>query len=251
MATRARSCRKGSCRGLRRGRPHLARQDSPHIPRGQGRQPLDRADRHGVYGRRHGQDSPTARRMEECRIESAGDMVIHTCRLMRFGTVVSERGTPPPACSTCSARLGSADPAVGVSPGGYSKSAGRPSVVDSDLQPFDRVGLDAASWHICTSSVRRGFAARPLPASLTVVGTGGQGGELASLPASGGGGAAAARDPVGGLGRRRGRDRPDGPRPGRCRQAGRACHVHRRMRRSVGAAAGWRCRPHGRKGAAS
>ena len=133
--------------------------------------------------------------MGECRLDSAGDMVVYTYHLTRFGTVVSERGTPPPVEYTCSVRLGSTDLAVGVIPGGYSKAVGQ-AVVNSGSQPFDRVGLDATPWYIDPSSGRQGPAATPLPASLTVVGTGGPGGEFAALPA---GGDAVARDLAGGL----------------------------------------------------
>ena len=119
--------------------------------------------------------------MGECRIESGDDMVIHTYHLTRFGTVASDRGTPPPVVHTCSLRLGAADLAVGASAGAYSKAV-RQAVVNSGSQPFDRVALDATPWHIDPVSDVPGTDAPSLPASLTVTSDAEQGGQFAPLP---------------------------------------------------------------------
>ncbi len=117
----------------------------------------------------------------ECRIESGDDMVIHTYHLTRFGTVASDRGTPPPVVHTCSMRLAAADLAVGATAGAYSKAV-QQAVVNSGSQPFDRVALDATPWYIDPVSDMPGTDAPSLPASLTVTSDAEQGGQFAPLP---------------------------------------------------------------------
>ena len=126
--------------------------------------------------------------MGECRIDSAGDMVIYTYHLTRFGTVVSERGTPPPVVYTCSIRLGTDRLAVQASPGDYSKAV-RQDVVNSGSQAFERVDLDATPWYIDPASDRPGLGAPSMPASLTVLGAAEDrsGGAFAPLSAGGAG----------------------------------------------------------------
>ncbi len=119
--------------------------------------------------------------MGECRIESGDDLVIHTYHLTRFGTVASDRGTPPPVVHTCSLRLGETDLAVPAAPGAYSKAV-RQAVVNSGSQPFDRVALDATPWYIDPVSDAPDAGAPSLPASLTVSSGTGQGGQFAPLP---------------------------------------------------------------------
>ena len=119
--------------------------------------------------------------MGECRIESGDDMVIHTYHLTRFGTVASDRGTPPPVVHTCSLRLDKTDLAVPAVPGAYSKAV-RQAVVNSGSQPFDRVALDATPWYIDPVSDVPGTDAPSLPASLTVTSDAEQGGQFAPLP---------------------------------------------------------------------
>ena len=110
----------------------------------------------------------------ECRIESGdgNDMVVHTYHLTRFGTAASERGTPPPVQHTCSVRLGYADLAMRVEPGGYSNAAEQ-SVANSGSQPFARVWLEATPWYVDPASAVPDPNAASLPASLTMVGTSG------------------------------------------------------------------------------
>ncbi len=122
--------------------------------------------------------------MGECRIESGGDMVIYTYHLTQFGTVASERGTPPPVVYTCSIRLGMDSLAVPASPGSYSEAA-RQDVVNSGSQAFERVDLDATPWYIDPASDRPGPGAPRLDASLTVLGTAARGVTFAPLSAAG------------------------------------------------------------------
>ena len=119
--------------------------------------------------------------MGECRIESGDDMVIHTYHLTRFGTVASDRGTPPPVVHTCSLRLDKTDLAVPAVPGAYSKAV-RQAVVNSGSQPFDRVALDATPWYIDPVSDMPDTNAPSLPASLTVTSSTEEGGQFAPLP---------------------------------------------------------------------
>ena len=119
--------------------------------------------------------------MGECRIESGDDLVIHTYHLTRFGTVSSDRGTPPPVVHTCSLRLDKTDLAVPAVPGDYSKTV-RQAVVNSGSQQFDRVALDATPWYIDPVPGMRGPDAPYLPASLTVASGAAQGGQFAPLP---------------------------------------------------------------------
>ena len=134
----------------------------------------------------------------ECRIESddGEDMVIHTYHLTRFGTVASERGTPPPVNHTCSVRLGSTGIAMEVHPGGNSDAAGQ-SVVNSGSQPFAQVGLDATPWYVDPASDAPGPNATSLPANRTSMSTAGSDAGFAPLPAAGG--AAVAHGLGGGL----------------------------------------------------
>ena len=122
----------------------------------------------------------------ECRIESddGEDMVIHTYHLTRFGTVASERGTPPPVNHTCSVRLGSTGIVVEVHPGGNSDAAGQ-AVVNSGSQPFAQVGLDATPWYVDPASDVPGPNATSLPANRTMMSAAGPGEGFAPLSASG------------------------------------------------------------------
>ena len=122
----------------------------------------------------------------ECRIESGdgNDMVIHTYHLTRFGTVASERGTPPPVMHTCSLRLGYADLAVRVEPGGRSDAAEQ-AAVNSGSQPFARVDLAATPWYVDPASDMPGPNATSLPANRTAMSTAGSSAGFAPLPAGG------------------------------------------------------------------
>ena len=132
----------------------------------------------------------------ECRIESGGDMVIHTYHLTRFGTAASERGTPPPVDHTCSMRLGSESLAAQARPGGYSGAAEQ-AVVNSGSQPFTRVELDATPWRVSpVSGAPAPNATSSLPANSTLMSTAGSDAGFAPLPASG---TAVARNLGGGL----------------------------------------------------
>ena len=122
--------------------------------------------------------------MGECRIESGGDMVIYTYHLTRYGTVESERGTPPPVVYTCSIRLGMDSLAVPASPGRYSEAA-RQDVVNSGSQAFERVDLYATPWYIDPASDRLAPGAPSLDASLTVLGTAARGATFAPLSTAG------------------------------------------------------------------
>ena len=138
----------------------------------------------------------------ECRVDSGGeggDLVVYTYHLTRFGAVLSERGTPPPVLHTCSLRLASPGLAVQASPGAYSEAV-RQAVVNSGSETFARVALDATPWRVGYAAGQQGPGAPPLPASLTVLSTDGQGGEFAPLSAAGGGAASVvARSLAGGL----------------------------------------------------
>ena len=122
----------------------------------------------------------------ECRLDSGGDLVVHTYHLTRFGTVASERGTPPPVLHTCSLRLGHADLAVPVQPGGYSDAAEQ-AVANSGSQPFARVDLAATPWSVDPAPGAQGPNAAPssLPANRTAMSTAGPDEGFAPLPAAG------------------------------------------------------------------
>ena len=129
--------------------------------------------------------------MGECRIDSGGDLVIHTYHLTRFGAVASERGTPPPVVHTCSLRLGAENLAAQARPGGYSGAAEQ-AVVNTGSQPFARVDLDATPWRISPASGALGpNATSSLPAGATLVSAAGSDAGFAPLPAAGGGAAVA------------------------------------------------------------
>ena len=130
----------------------------------------------------------------ECRIDSeGGDLVVYTYHLTRFGSAVSERGTPPPVYHTCSLRLGAGTLAVDAMPGAHSKAV-RQDVDNAGSQAFARVALDATPWYIDPSSPRPGQSAPSLPASLTVASEEGEDGAYSQLPA------AVAQGLAGGLG---------------------------------------------------
>ena len=134
--------------------------------------------------------------MGECRIESGGDMAIHTYHLTRFGTAASERGTPPPVDHACSMRLGSESLAAPARPGDYSDAAEQ-AVINSGSLPFVRVDLEATPWSVTPlpgAPVQN--ATSPLPANSTLMSTVGSDAGFAPLPA---GGASVARNLGGGL----------------------------------------------------
>ena len=82
----------------------------------------------------------------ECHTDSAaGDKVIHTYHLTRFGTAQPERDVPPPTVHTCSVGIGEPDPRMSARPGGYS-DAFRQAVVNSGSAQFAHVGLTATPW---------------------------------------------------------------------------------------------------------
>ena len=133
----------------------------------------------------------------ECRIESAdgGDMVIHTYHLTRFGTAVSERGTPPPVDHTCSMRLGSERLDAQARPGDYSNAAEQ-AVINSGSLSFSSVELGATPWSVTPlpgAPVQN--ATSPLPANATLLSTAGSDAGFVPLPT---GGAAAVASGLGG-----------------------------------------------------
>ena len=82
----------------------------------------------------------------ECQTDSAaGDKIIHTYHLTRFGTAQPERDVPPPTVDTCSVGIGDPDPRVSARPGGYS-DAFRQEVVNSGSAQFAHVSLTATQW---------------------------------------------------------------------------------------------------------
>ena len=105
----------------------------------------------------------------ECQTDSAaGDKIIHTYHLTRFGTAQPERAVPPPTVDTCSVGIGESDPRVSARPGGYS-DAFRQEVVNSGSAQFAHVSLTATQW------------SNGLPASATEVRAGGAGGAYVPL----------------------------------------------------------------------
>ena len=137
--------------------------------------------------------------MGECRIESGGDMVIHTYHLTRFGTAASERGTPPPVDHTCSMRLGSERLAAQARPGNYSDAAEQ-AVVNSGSLPFASVELGATPWSVTPlpGAPVQNATLSELPANATLLSTAGSDAGFAPLPA-GGASAAVASGLGGGL----------------------------------------------------
>ena len=132
----------------------------------------------------------------ECRIESGGDMVIHTYHLTRFGTAASERGTPPPVDHACSMRLGSESLAAPARPGGYSDAAEQ-AVVNSGSLPFSSVELEATPWSVTPlSGAPVQNATSSLPANSTLVSAARSDAGFEPLPA---GGASVAHGLGGGL----------------------------------------------------
>ena len=132
----------------------------------------------------------------ECRIESGGDMVIHTYHLTRFGTAASERGTPPPVDHTCSMRLGSERLDAQARPGDYSNAAEQ-AVINSGSLSFSSVELGATPWSVTPlpgAPVQN--ATSSLPANSTLMSTTGSDAGFAPLPA---GGASVAHGLGGGL----------------------------------------------------
>ena len=116
----------------------------------------------------------------ECWIDSdGGDMVIYTYHLTRFGTVASERGTPPPARHTCSLDLGSQRLEIGgARPGERSEPAGQ-VLINSGSAPFARVEIEASPWRTGGGSggggSPQGAPSAPLPAAATEVSESGSG----------------------------------------------------------------------------
>ena len=136
----------------------------------------------------------------ECRIDrdGGGDLVIYTYHLTRFGTVASERGTPPPVSYACSLRLGMSSLAVEARPGAPSEAV-RQDVVNSGSLPFAGVEMVATPWYIDPPTAERpGPGAPSLPANRTEMGREGRGGAFA--PLSPGGTAGIASGLGGGLG---------------------------------------------------
>ncbi len=133
----------------------------------------------------------------ECRIESGGDMVVHTYHLTRFGTAASERGTPPPVDHTCSMRLGSERLAAQARPGDYSDAAEQ-AVVNLGSLPFARVELDATPWSVTPlpGAPVLNATLSQIPANATLLSAAGSDAGFAPLPA---GGASVARNLGGGL----------------------------------------------------
>ncbi len=132
----------------------------------------------------------------ECRIESGGDMVIHTYHLTRFGTAASERGTPPPVDHTCSMRLGSERLDAQARPGDYSNAAEQ-AVTNSGSLSFSSVELGATPWSVTPlpgAPVQN--ATSSLPANSTLMSAVGSDAGFAPLPA---GGASVAHGLGGGL----------------------------------------------------
>ena len=104
----------------------------------------------------------------ECQMDSAGDKIVYTYHLTRFGTVLPERSAPPPAVHTCSVSLGMPDLGMSVRSGERS-AAVRQTVINSGSAQFAHVGLAATPWRA------------DLPASATEVGAAGLGGPYAPL----------------------------------------------------------------------
>ena len=120
----------------------------------------------------------------ECQLDSGADKVVYTYHMTRFGTVSSERGTPPPDVRTCSLRLAWADQRMQVAPDDRTDAAVQ-RVVNSGSEPFDAVELDATPWYVDPSSDMPGPNATSLPANSTVMSLDGTAGSFAPLAASG------------------------------------------------------------------
>ena len=107
----------------------------------------------------------------ECQIDSddGTDKIIYTYHLTRFGTVVSENGTPPPVVHTCSARLGERDLDVSAFPGGHSQLV-TSELINSGSLPLAGVDLEATPWYVDWGGSSPPAADHPsLPASISVV----------------------------------------------------------------------------------
>ena len=127
--------------------------------------PIDQACAADDTGRVHRHLGGTG----ECQTDSAaGDKIIHTYHLTRFGTAQPERAVPPPTVDTCSVGIGEPDPRVSARPGGYSDAL-RQEVVNSGSAQFVHVSLTATQW------------SNGLPASATEVRVDGAGGAYVPL----------------------------------------------------------------------
>ncbi len=122
----------------------------------------------------------------KCRIESGGDMVVHTYHLTRFGTAASERGTPPPVDHTCSMRLGTERLAAQARPGDYSDAAEQ-AVVNSGSLPFSSVELEATPWSVTPlpGAPVQNTTLSQLPTNATLLSAAGSDAGFVPLPAGG------------------------------------------------------------------
>ena len=123
----------------------------------------------------------------ECWIDSdGGDMVIYTYHLTRFGTVASERGTPPPARHTCSLDLGSQRLEIGDARPGERSEPAEQVLINSGSAPFERVEIEASPWRTGGGSGAgngspQGAPSAPLPAAATEVSESGSGAGYAAV----------------------------------------------------------------------
>ena len=119
----------------------------------------------------------------ECQIDSGDrtDKIIYTYHLTRFGTVLSEHGTPPPTLHTCSADLGMPDLRADVRLGEYSPPV-RQYLINSGSMPFAHVELVVSPWHVDPAvGSMQGAGFQSPPGAVTEIGTEGISGEYVAL----------------------------------------------------------------------
>ena len=114
----------------------------------------------------------------ECQMDSAdgADKIIYTYHLTRFGTVLSESAVPPPVVHTCSMEIAAQDLGMSARLGGHSHPV-RQNLINTGSLPFTDIELDATPYYIDwggDSPPDDGHSS--LPASITEVSAGGQGG---------------------------------------------------------------------------
>ena len=106
----------------------------------------------------------------ECQMDSdGGDKIIYTYHLTRFGTVLSESGTPAVPDHTCSMRLALSSLGVEDARPGVDSPAASQTVVNSGSLPFDRIELEATPWYVDLGGAAPGPDTRSLNASITEV----------------------------------------------------------------------------------
>ena len=106
----------------------------------------------------------------ECQLDSdGGDKIIYTYHLTRFGTVLSESGTPAVPDHTCSMRLALSSLEVENARPGVDSPDASQTVVNSGSLPFDRIELEATPWYVDLGGAEPGPDTRSLNASITEV----------------------------------------------------------------------------------